>query len=280
MFMISLYWARGVGGEHRQRITHILLWLPTTNSNLDRKRIRQNEITTTINGNDSAPICSWPRFLILKGSDPNKPLAKLSPFAVNKCIVAILGTDPYNIKKLRDGNILVELDKEKQSKKLLEATKLSLTMDNFIPIEVSPHNFLNTKKGVIRCHDIKDCADDEILEGLEAEGVVKLDRITVFRDGQRRPTGTFILTFQCQVLPTAVRVGYLKVPVSQFIPNPMRCYKCQKFGHTKFHCQRKEVCPKCGKEDHLDINECPNQAKCVNCEGGHTANDKTCPKWK
>ena len=48
------------------------------------------------------------------------------------------------------------------------------------------------RKGVIRCPDIKDCTDDEILEGLKAEGVIKLDRTLVFIDGQRKPIGTFI----------------------------------------------------------------------------------------
>ena len=83
-------------------------------------------------------------------------------------------------------------------------------MENAIPIDVSPHYSLNTKKGVIGFPDIKDCTDDGILEGLKAEGVIKLDRILVFRDGQRKPTGTFILAFQSQTLPKYIRVGLLQ----------------------------------------------------------------------
>ena len=245
----------------------------------DRKRIRTSpEIMTT--NLDYAQICTWPQFLLVKGTDNERPLSKLSPFAVNKAIVAVLGSDPFNIKKLRNGDILIEVDKETQSSKLLKTTKLSLTMDNVIPISVSPHYSLNTKKGVVRCPDIKDCTDEEILEGLKDEGVIKLDRITVFRDGSRKQTGTFILTFQSQTLPKYIRVGYYRVAVSQFIPNPVRCYKCQKFGHTKFNCRKNEVCNKCGQEDHTDSQECKNEAKCVNCQGNHTSNDKACPKWK
>ena len=245
----------------------------------DRKRIRTSPDFMTSNL-DSVQICTWPRFLLVKGTDNERPLSKLSPFAVNKAIVAVLGSDPFNMKKLRNGDILVELDKENQSSKLLKTTKLNLTMDNVIPITVSPHYNLNTKKGVIRCPDIKDCSDEEILDGLKDEGVIKLDRILVFRDGQRKPTGTFILTFQSQTLPKYIRVGCYRVAVSQFIPNPIRCYKCQKFGHTKFNCRKNEVCHKCGKEDHTDSQECTNEAKCVNCQGNHASNDKTCPKWK
>ena len=33
-------------------------------------------------------------------------------------------------------------------------------------------------------------------------------------------------------------------------------------------------------EDHTDYSDCKNEAKCINCQGGHSANDKSCPKWK
>ena len=72
-------------------------------------------------------------FLADKGTDDERPLSKLSPFAVHKTIVAILGSDPFNINKLRNGSILVQVDKETQSQKLLKTTKLNLTMDNAIP---------------------------------------------------------------------------------------------------------------------------------------------------
>ena len=219
-----------------------------------------------------------PRFLLVKGTDNERPLSKLSPFAVNKAIAAVLGSDPFNIKKLRNGDILIEADKETQSSKLLKMTKLSLTMDNVIPISVSPHYSLNTKKGVLRYPDIKDCTDEEILEGLKDEGVIKLRRITVFRDDLRKQTRTFILTFQSQTLPKYIRVGYYRVAVSQFIPNPVRCYKCQKFGHTKFNCRKNEVCNKCGQEDHTDSQQCKNKPKCVNCQGKHASTEKRMSK--
>ena len=101
--------------------------MATQNLLMDRKRTRTSLdiMTTTL---DSPQICSWPRFLLVKGTDNERPLCRLSPFAVNKAIVAILGSDPFNIKKLRNGNILVEVDKEAQSNKLMKTTKLNLTI--------------------------------------------------------------------------------------------------------------------------------------------------------
>ena len=68
--------------------------------------------------------------------------------------------------------------------------------------------------------------------------------------------------------------------LSQFIPNSVRCYKCQTFGHTKFNCRKNEVRTKCGQEDHTDSQECKNEAICVNCQGNQASNEKECPKWK
>ena len=111
--------------------------MATQNSLLiDRKRSRPDITTTDF---DAAQICSWSRFLLMKGTNDERPLYKLSPFADNKAIVVVLGSDPFNIKKLRNGSILVEVDKETQSKNLLKTSKLNLTMDNAIAIDVSPH---------------------------------------------------------------------------------------------------------------------------------------------
>ena len=66
----------------------------------------------------------------------------------------------------------------------------------------------------------------------------------------------------------------------KFILNPVRCYKCQKFGHTKFNCRKNEVCNKCGQEDHTDSKECTIEVKYVSCQGNYASNDKTCPKRK
>ena len=87
----------------------------------DRKRSRSDILTLSL---DSVQICSWPRFLLIKGTDNERPLFKLSPFAVNEAIVAVLGSDPFNIKKLRNGEILIEVDKEAQRNKLLKTTIL------------------------------------------------------------------------------------------------------------------------------------------------------------
>ena len=64
-----------------------------------------------------------------------------------------------------------------------------------------------------------------------------------------------------------------------YIPNPQRCFQCQKFGHTKNSCKGKAVCAGCGEEGH-NLDDCQNEPKCVNCQGDHVAISRDCLKWK
>ena len=64
-----------------------------------------------------------------------------------------------------------------------------------------------------------------------------------------------------------------------YIPNPQRCFQCQKFGHTKNSCKSKAGCAGCGEEGH-NLDDCQNEPKCVNCQGDHVAISRDCPKWK
>ena len=38
-----------------------------------------------------------------------------------------------------------------------------------------------------------------------------------------------------------ITVGYLKVKVALFVPNPMRCFNCNTFGHTSQRCKVAEL---------------------------------------
>ena len=59
----------------------------------DRKRIRTSPDFMTSNL-DSVQICTWPRFLLVKGTDNERPLSKLSPFAETRPLLLFLGLIP------------------------------------------------------------------------------------------------------------------------------------------------------------------------------------------
>ena len=103
---------------------------------------------------------------------------------------------------------------------------------------VTPHSSLNTSKGIIRCPALSRVTSDDIKEGMVEQGVTDVRRITVRRDGETKLTNTYVLTFNSPNLPTVVKIGFLQVKVDVYIPNPLRCYHCQVFGHHENKCGR------------------------------------------
>ena len=69
--------------------------------------------------------------------------------------------------------------------------------------------------------------------------------------------------------------------VDQYIPNPLWCYTCQKYGHHEDNCRGCEVCWKCGQQnpDHR-INDCQFPCKCANCGGDHPVYARSCESWR
>jgi hypothetical protein len=217
-------------------------------------------------------------FLIIESTDSTRHLEKLSPFAIEKATNCLAGSPVQNVTKLRSGSLLV------QTKNLLQAQNLqraSRFID--IPISISLHNTLNSSKGILRCSSLSGCPDTEILEDLTNQNVTHVRRIIVTREGKKVPTNTLVLTFNSSLPPKSIKVGYEHVIISQYIPNPLRCNKCQKFGHHFSRCNLRtdQICPHCGQSGHTSNQQtpCQNKAKCANCHGSHPAYDIKCPRW-
>ncbi len=81
-------------------------------------------------------------------------------------------------------------------------------------------------------------------------------------------------------LPKHIICGYLRVPVNPYIPNPMRCFKCHKFGHHRDTCKKDAVCARCGQAGHIDDKAYEALACCVNCKENHNAYSKECSELK
>ena len=215
---------------------------------------------------------SWPRFLVVQSASEDLPLQKLSLFAVQKGFQAIAGT-PKNIERLRDGSFLVECGKTAQAQNLLRTNRF---IDR--PVKVSIHKILNSSRGVIRCRDLADMSEVEIRDELKDQGVVGVNQVTLKKEGKVIPTNTLFLTFGSPELPKEITVGYLKAQVALFVSNPMRCFNCNKFGHTSRRCKVAAMCTGCGKDKHE--GQCEGPKLCSNCSGPHASSAKDCPVWR
>ena len=183
--------------------------------------------------------------------------------------------EPKSIKKLRSGDLLVEYTNKKQIENLLR-----LKSFHNLKVQVSLHASLNTCKGAVRCPDLKGVSEEEILEEMRQQGVIHVRRIKVRRDDALKDTNTFVLTFNTSVLPKQLKVAFLRVSVDPYIPNPLRCYACQVFGHHENKCHRDEICANLGQpKPSADETDCKRPAKCFNCNEDHPANSKQCQAW-
>ena len=81
-------------------------------------------------------------------------------------------------------------------------------------------------------------------------------------------------------MPKKIKAAYVSVNVEVYVPNPLRCYDCQVFGHPESRCNRQKVCANCGEDKHCSNDRnCDKTAKCVNWSGQHRTFSRDCPTW-
>jgi hypothetical protein len=250
----------------------------TTNDRSDRGKRRRygSSLGKSDESDDEAThapsLVTFDRFFVIEALEGGS-LGKFSPFAVQKFLQCRVG-NVKSARKLQSGALLVEVSTS------VQAASLSL-VNTFVdvPVKVTAHRTLNSCRGIIRCRDLRDCGDDEVLGELQSQGVSAVKHILVTRNDHKEPTNTFILTFNAPILPPHIKVGFLRVPVEMYIPNPLRCFGCQRYGHGKSTCKRAVVCARCGQEGH-DDKSCSSPHHCANCSGDHPAYSRDCPKWR
>ncbi|GFS92976.1 hypothetical protein TNCV_1886281 [Trichonephila clavipes] len=52
-------------------------------------------------------------------------------------------------------------------------------------------------------------------------------------------------TLLSSTLPQTIKAGYLNCKIRPYIPNPLRCFKCQRFGHSQTSSRGQLTCSMC-----------------------------------
>ncbi|GFV98166.1 uncharacterized protein TNCV_4449231 [Trichonephila clavipes] len=175
---------------------------------------------------------------------------------------------------LHSGDRLIETNSALQTKSFLVA-KTFLNS----PLIISPHKTLNSCRGVISEPDLLTTPESEILYGFSDQGVIQVRRITIKRDTLIIPTKHIILTFNSPKLPTTIKAVYLNCKIRPYIPSPLCCFKCQRFGHSQTSCRGQLTCSRCASVGHAST-DCSLEPKCINCSESHQSDSKLCSKWK
>ncbi|GBL88851.1 hypothetical protein AVEN_158961-1 [Araneus ventricosus] len=194
------------------------------------------------NNNDHIKQADTPfdTFFVLKRSTKiNESFHIVSPFIVEKAITANLGITK-STRKLRSRDLLIEIATRKQAQQIIQLKSLDT-----IPVTVRAHATLNSSKGLISCGELLHAPMEEVLKGFHPQGVTHVQRIKIRQNGQFADTKHLIFTFHSPKILDSVRSGYIKLTVRPYIPNPLRCYKCQRFGHSKASCNGTLTCARC-----------------------------------
>ncbi|GFT02047.1 uncharacterized protein TNCV_83561 [Trichonephila clavipes] len=132
---------------------------------------------------------------------------------------------------------------------------------------------------VISEPDLLTTPEAEILEGFSDQGVTQVRRITFKKDNTNISTKRLILTFNSPKLQSTIKAGYLNCKIRPYIPNTLRCFKCQRFGHSQTSYRGQLTCSRYASAGHSST-ECTLKPKCTNCLQSHALDSKLCPKRK
>ncbi|GBL73038.1 hypothetical protein AVEN_128201-1 [Araneus ventricosus] len=106
-------------------------------------------------------------FMGKRTSTQKETFHTVSPFLVHKAFTETL--EVPSIRKLRSGDLLVEVSNRKQSQQILKLKALAT-----IPITVSAHATLNSSKGVITYGELFHDSVERIAQELKSQGVTNI----------------------------------------------------------------------------------------------------------
>ena len=181
-------------------------------------------------------------------------------------------------KVLGDGNLLVGCGSQ-------EKVKAVLGVKNVGGAKVVSTGVVGEKKG--RCRGIATQVPvgikvEEIVEkgdGGVGGKIVRAKRMSGIREGGRVETETVLVEFEGDRRPESIFLGILEFQVREFKENPVRCFRCQNFGHMAGKCKREKRCAQCGGVGH-ERQECKEETKCCHCGEGHSAGFWWCERTK
>ena len=208
-------------------------------------------------------------------------LQGLGPSRREKALANHIGSFQWTMGFRRAGQFMVACNDKHQQTKLANSTSLILGPGVKMYIECSipsPHTE-GVIKGIPLDEEIQKQDIKVLVDGKETGNLVTDVQRLKRRDGQL--SKALRLKFASETLPEDVVICKSLFRVSAYVANPIRCSRCNSFGHHWKTCTEKEqTCPRCGCTGH-DAKSCSGLKYCKNCKvEGHSAAYSGCPYYK
>lgn len=191
-------------------------------------------------------------------------VSNINPLKLTKAIKESVGS-VENIKTMKDGRLLLFCKDSRQQ-------KAALGIKSMIghKIECSIPEERNWIRGVISGIPL-DVSDEMIKRSVKGAAVKEVRRLKCFRNNEKTDSLSVMLAFDESKLPERVFLGFFSYGVRVYIPPPLRCFKCQKYGHVAAVCRGKQRCARCGGDHEYGKCRQGKTPKCCNCGGEHSA---------
>ena len=181
--------------------------------------------------------------------------------------------DIDTLKMTRQGKILLVTTVAEVAQKALKIQQIFNTpVEAYVIKEnITTRFLLHDMDTTISCIDIA--------EELEEQGIVAIEvrRFLRKNKGDLLPTPTILVTKLGTHIPQYVKLWYQRHKLALFWDKPRPCLNCFKFNHGTKVCKKEKVCVKCGGNHTSECKE--TSLKCSNCNGAHSATDKSCPHY-
>lgn len=188
----------------------------------------------------------------------------INPFKLTKTLKEMIGT-VESIRTLRDGNLMLFCKDSRQQKSALD---VKLMIGHKVICSIPEEK--NWVRGVVSGIST-DVTEEKIKKNITGAAVKFVRRLKCVRNNEKTDSLSVMINFDENKMPEKVYLGCVRYAVRPYVPPPLRCYKCQKFGHVAAVCRGKQKCARCGGEH--EYGKCGQgvNPKCCNCGGDHSA---------
>lgn len=197
----------------------------------------------------------------------------INPLKVSEAIYKQVG-EVRSVRTLKDGNLLVVCQDRDQRMGLM---KLKALMGK----SVKAQDWEERDKIMVVISGVStNLSEDDVKNNVKGVRINKVKRLPILWNGTKGPSLSVLLILDEVKMPERIMIGYVSYLMRPYIPPPIRCFKCQRYGHIASACKSKTRCAKCGGEHEYGKCEKGTKIKCCNCGGEHSAAYKGCEMHK